>query len=249
MTPGERRDVTDVLAPALILLLVWSGAGSFRSFLARQFADGLVLLIVAVLAFGGLCVMAHRYANRHRLRKEDELAKDEWWYVVANDKRVGPVSFGVLEQLVAAGHLVKSQPVWRDGMTGWTTAERIPGLFDATPSPGPGIRSNVALDEAAPISTSIRRGPERSVRSVNRSFEMNRAQRRITGVVACATLAMLLYPHFRIRGAGGASVPQGYSFLWAPPLAAELDSQRLMLQWVALWVAGAACWALAKKSK
>jgi TM2 domain-containing membrane protein YozV len=51
------------------------------------------------------------------------------WYYAQNQERRGPVSFAKLKTIAADGWLRREDLVWHGGMTEWTTAEKVPGLF------------------------------------------------------------------------------------------------------------------------
>lgn len=62
----------------------------------------------------------------------------EWFYAKDN-KRLGPVSPAELKQLVVRGELTGSDLVWRQGMSDWTPARRVKGLFDEAADPAAAI--------------------------------------------------------------------------------------------------------------
>ena len=53
---------------------------------------------------------------------------DDWYYAQNQDRR-GPVSFAKLKTIAADGWLRREDLVWHVGMTEWTAAEKVPGLF------------------------------------------------------------------------------------------------------------------------
>jgi TM2 domain-containing membrane protein YozV len=53
---------------------------------------------------------------------------DDWYYAQNQDRR-GPVSFVKLKTIAADGWLRREDLVWHAGMTEWTAAEKVPGLF------------------------------------------------------------------------------------------------------------------------
>lgn len=58
---------------------------------------------------------------------------DQWFYS-QNGKQSGPaVSFQELQQAAAEGGLLPTDFVWKAGMTEWTPAAKINGLFDSPP--------------------------------------------------------------------------------------------------------------------
>jgi len=56
------------------------------------------------------------------------------WYYSKNGQRQGPVSSEQLRQLAASGQLQPSDSVWKEGMSQWTEAQRMKGLFPAAPT-------------------------------------------------------------------------------------------------------------------
>ncbi|NLX94940.1 MAG: DUF4339 domain-containing protein [Rhodopirellula sp.] len=62
----------------------------------------------------------------------------EWFYAKDN-KRLGPVSPAELKQLVVRGELTGGDLVWRQGMSDWTPARRVKGLFDKAADPAAAI--------------------------------------------------------------------------------------------------------------
>jgi len=53
---------------------------------------------------------------------------DDWYYAQNQDRR-GPVSFAKLKTIAADGWLRREDLVWHAGMTEWTAAKKVPGLF------------------------------------------------------------------------------------------------------------------------
>ena len=51
------------------------------------------------------------------------------WYYAQNQERRGPVSFAKLKTMATDGWLRREDLVWHAGMTEWTPAEKVPGLF------------------------------------------------------------------------------------------------------------------------
>ena len=51
------------------------------------------------------------------------------WYYAQNQERRGPVSFAKLKTMASDGWLRREDLVWHAGMTEWTAAEKVPGLF------------------------------------------------------------------------------------------------------------------------
>lgn len=57
------------------------------------------------------------------------------WYYARDNKQVGPVSAVDLKQLAASGGLHPDNLVWREGMTEWSPARNVRGLFDESSAP------------------------------------------------------------------------------------------------------------------
>lgn len=53
------------------------------------------------------------------------------WYVARNQQKSGPFSSEQLKQFVAAGQLVATDQVWKEGMAAWVPAAKLTGLFPA----------------------------------------------------------------------------------------------------------------------
>lgn len=51
------------------------------------------------------------------------------WYYVRQGQQTGPVSEDMLRQLVGSGEVLVTDPVWREGMPGWTPAGQALGMF------------------------------------------------------------------------------------------------------------------------
>ena len=59
------------------------------------------------------------------------------WYYARDNKQAGPVSAVDLKQLAAAGQLRPDDLVWREGMTEWSAARNVRGLFEEEAKPAP----------------------------------------------------------------------------------------------------------------
>ena len=68
------------------------------------------------------------------------------WYCAKDGQRLGPFSFAQLRQMMMAGALGPADLVWQEGLTDWTAAGIVPGLFPAPP-PLPS-----RADDQAPLS-------------------------------------------------------------------------------------------------
>ena len=63
------------------------------------------------------------------------------WYYVENDARIGPVERSELERLISQGSITAQTMVWREGMSGWEEAARLPKFQNRIHrQPGPGSR-------------------------------------------------------------------------------------------------------------
>ena len=51
------------------------------------------------------------------------------WYYAQNQERHGPVSFAKIKTMAADGWVRREDLVWHAGMTEWTPAHKVPGLF------------------------------------------------------------------------------------------------------------------------
>jgi hypothetical protein len=56
------------------------------------------------------------------------------WYYASGEERKGPVSSAVLKTLATSGQLGPEDLVWREGMSDWTAARLLRGLFSGSPS-------------------------------------------------------------------------------------------------------------------
>ena len=76
------------------------------------------------------------------------MSSDKWFYA-KNGERSGPVSSSALKQMAGSGQLGISDVVWREGMSEWTPAVKVKGLFpesviESCPPPLPEPRLSVA---------------------------------------------------------------------------------------------------------
>ncbi|MBN1591326.1 MAG: DUF4339 domain-containing protein [Pirellulales bacterium] len=75
------------------------------------------------------------------------------WYYARDDQRFGPLSTADIKRLADRGKLTPHDLVWREGMTDWTEAEQIKGLFQpAPPQPPPAASPEVQQPPGAAIS-------------------------------------------------------------------------------------------------
>jgi hypothetical protein len=61
---------------------------------------------------------------------------DEWYYI-KDKKKLGPVSFAQLRDMVNGGSLQRSDMVLQGGTTKWAAAETVPNLFPVAPGDPP----------------------------------------------------------------------------------------------------------------
>ena len=59
------------------------------------------------------------------------------WFYLEGRQRIGPVDAKSLKALAQSGQLGPKDYVWKEGMTDWTEASRIKGLFPKAPPPPP----------------------------------------------------------------------------------------------------------------
>ena len=69
------------------------------------------------------------------------------WYYAHQGQRAGPVSPEQLRQAAATGQLLKTDQVWKKGMAGWASAEKVKGLFPSVVQIDP--------DEPPPLPTDV----------------------------------------------------------------------------------------------
>ena len=75
----------------------------------------------------------------------------EWHYSRGNEQH-GPVSSAQLKQMAAAGELLPTDLIWKDGMPGWIAAGKIKGLFEPITAPAPAKLTQPAASTPASIS-------------------------------------------------------------------------------------------------
>jgi hypothetical protein len=60
------------------------------------------------------------------------------FYVIINGQQLGPLTFQVINEMIAAGQLTNQSMIWRQGMNSWQSASSIPelsGFFTPPPPP------------------------------------------------------------------------------------------------------------------
>ncbi|MCP4815500.1 MAG: DUF4339 domain-containing protein [Planctomycetaceae bacterium] len=73
------------------------------------------------------------------------------WYYDLNGDPTGPVTFAVMQQMVASGQIPPQCRVWKEGMDDWAPAETIPGVAAGPQSATGGF----AVQPEAPAATHI----------------------------------------------------------------------------------------------
>ncbi len=64
------------------------------------------------------------------------MSDKQWYYLDPENQQQGPFSIGEIRQFIAEGILTRQSFLWHDGLTTWTAANKIAGVF-ATPAPAP----------------------------------------------------------------------------------------------------------------
>jgi len=64
------------------------------------------------------------------------MSDKQWYYFDPENQQQGPFSIGEIRQFIAEGILTGQSFLWHNGLTTWTAANKIPGVF-ATPAPAP----------------------------------------------------------------------------------------------------------------
>ncbi len=68
----------------------------------------------------------------------DEAGTDAWFLGLAGGRREGPFTLSAIKQRIASGAVTRSDPVWREGMSGWTPAGEVAALFPSVSGGPPG---------------------------------------------------------------------------------------------------------------
>jgi hypothetical protein len=84
------------------------------------------------------------------------MTQHEWFYAV-DGNQMGPVGTDELKRLATLGELKPTALVWRDGLSDWTPASKIPGLF-AAPAPAPAPMAAPAAAPAADAPAALHAG-------------------------------------------------------------------------------------------
>src|SRR5262245_10683983 len=86
----------------------------------------------------------------------DGVVQPRWYYSSPDRKKIGPINWGQLRELAAAGTLQPDQMVLLDGTGRWQPAASVPGLFPTEPlesipsGPNTGTPGASSLDSLAP---------------------------------------------------------------------------------------------------
>ena len=64
------------------------------------------------------------------------MSDKQWYYFGPENQQQGPFSIEEIRQFIAEGILTRQSFLWHDGLTTWTAANKVPGVF-ATPAPAP----------------------------------------------------------------------------------------------------------------
>lgn len=91
------------------------------------------------------------------------------WYYARGNKQMGPVAAAELKRLAAEGEITPESLVWREGLTEWTAARNVRGLFEEESKPTvaeqPEAKPTAWADEAE---TAAEPGPAKKRRAVRR---------------------------------------------------------------------------------
>ena len=74
------------------------------------------------------------------------MSDKQWYYFDSENQQQGPFSIEKIRQFVAEGILTHQSFLWHDGLTTWTAANKVPGVF-ATPAPAPDPVSSTNLNK------------------------------------------------------------------------------------------------------
>ena len=64
------------------------------------------------------------------------MSDKQWYYLDPENQQRGPFLIEEIRQFIAEGILTRQSFLWHDGLTAWTAANKISGVF-ATPAPAP----------------------------------------------------------------------------------------------------------------
>lgn len=81
------------------------------------------------------------------------------WYYSKNGSQIGPVEEDDLRAKLGSGEISPSDLVWRDGMTDWLPAGKVPELGGAPAGPVAIPRANRGGTPVSPYAPPVRRDP------------------------------------------------------------------------------------------
>ena len=102
------------------------------------------------------------------------------WYYARENNQMGPVSSVELKRLADVGELLPEDLVWREGMTEWSVARNVRGLFELENKGGESAVEGQHAPEL--LELGIAEGTVRSAdpRALDAARE-DRSRRRLTG--------------------------------------------------------------------
>ena len=87
------------------------------------------------------------------------MADQLWFYADSNKQQQGPLPFDEIQRLAASGVIQPSTLIWKEGMTDWTAASEVQGVFQnpVTQTTGPPIQipETPGNPYEAPFSTNL----------------------------------------------------------------------------------------------
>jgi hypothetical protein len=122
----------------------------------------------------------------------------ENWYYVQGGTRHGPVTHEALQGLLSAGTLLPTDSVWKEGMSGWEMAGKVPGLMPPPPASPPPVAAPPisAPPVATPGGTAIPATPGVTTTKVLPPIDTN--LRRWVIICSAALLVAFFVPYFYI---------------------------------------------------
>ena len=133
------------------------------------------------------------------------------WYVRRGEREIGPLGEDALRALVGTGQITPDTQLWHEGLSGWTAAVALPGVF------GPRTAAPVARAAASPPGTRV---PPRQPAAPRR------ARLRIwvaAGVCLLAVAALIAFGLHWLHDAPGYSAEQTPAPLLQQELAQAAD--------------------------
>lgn len=77
------------------------------------------------------------------------------WYYARDNQQIGPVSSAELKRLATTRELASEDLVWREGMTEWSMARNVRGLFDEEAGPAETTATIDPSQEAPPAAATV----------------------------------------------------------------------------------------------